>query len=162
MTLLELVIASALMTTVVTAAAMLLRGVHSAWLAHEGDSELVEAGHAAVRHIVRKVRQAQSVSAITASGDAAGSLSVVDPGGATIVWARNAGNNEVNFGTGTADQLLAEGIAELRFIGYKADGATVTAVPAEIQAVRCQVRIDLPRDTGGSRTIASLAWLRSW
>lgn len=161
-TLLELVIASMLATTLVTATAVLLRGMHSAWDGAEGDIQRIEAAHATVRHIVRALRQTTDVTAITLSTDAAGSISALDASGNTLVWARNAGTNDVNYGIGSADQLLAQGIAELRFTGYKADGTTTTTVPAEIQAVRCEVRIDLPRELSTSRKVVGWAWLRSY
>ena len=41
-------------------------------------------------------------------------------------------------------------------------GTTTTTVPAEIQAVRCEVRIDLPRELSTSRKVVGWAWLRSY
>ena len=162
MTLLELVLASTMMTVVVTSVAMLLRGVHLAWEVQEGDFQRLQAAHATLRHIVRQARQAQSVAAITPSGDSAGSLSLTMPSGAVYVWARDSGTDEVKFGTGAADQLLAQGIMELRFTGYLGDGVTTTTSVAEIRAIKCQVGIQLPRESGGGRTITCWAWLRAW
>jgi hypothetical protein len=82
--------------------------------------------------------------------------------GTTSIWSRNAAASEVLYGTAAADQLLAEQISELTFTGYQADGVTATITPTEIRSVKCQVRVDLPRETGGSRTISSWVWLRSW
>jgi prepilin-type N-terminal cleavage/methylation domain-containing protein len=162
LTLLELIIASALLTTVVAGVGVVLRGMHLAWLAHEEDSKRSQAAHATLRHIVRQCRQATAVTAITASGDTAGSLSVTLSNGSTVVWARDAGTSEVNFGTGAATDLLAEFITELTFTGYEGDGVTATTTPAEIRSVQCQVRVDLPRETAGTRYVDSRVWLRSW
>lgn len=162
MTLLELVLASTMMTVVVTSVAMLLRGVHVAWEAEEGDLRRLEAAHATLRHIVRQARQAQSVAAITAAGNTAGSLSLSMPSGAVFVWARDSATNQVKFGTGAADQLLAEEITQLSFTGYQADGVTATTTLGDIRAVKCQIGVELPRETGGSRTVTCWAWLRAW
>src|SRR4051812_39113079 len=62
MTLIELIFASALTTTLITATAILLRGSYSAWQAHSGDYLKIEAAQATLRHIVRQVRQATAVS----------------------------------------------------------------------------------------------------
>lgn len=162
MTLLELVLASTMMTVVVTSAAMLLRGVHLAWAVQEADLRRIEAAHATLRHIVRQARQAQSVSAITESEDDTGSLSLLMPSGAVYVWARDDATDEIRFGTGAADQLLAEEISMLCFTGYLADGATMTSEPAKIQAVKCEIGVQLPREVGGQRSVTCWAWLRAW
>jgi hypothetical protein len=162
MTLIELIFASILTTTLVTAIAVVLRGGYSAWQAHSGDYVKIESANATLRHIVRQVRQATSVTAITASNNASGSLSVLLPSGQTDVWTRNNATNEVNFGVTSATNLLSEGITALYFTGYKADGITATTTVAQIRAIKCQVQFTLPRDTGGARTITSWAWLRAW
>jgi hypothetical protein len=162
MTLIELVFASLLTTTLVAAIALVLRGGYTAWQAHSGDYIKVEAANAAVRHMVRQVRQATAVTAITASNNATGSLSVTMTSGQTYVWTRNNSTNEINFGVTSATNLLAEGITALYFTGYKADGVTATTTVSQIRAIKIQVQFSLPRDTGGSRTITAWAWLRAW
>jgi hypothetical protein len=161
MTLLELIIASTLLLTVVTAVSVVVRGSYAAWTGHSGDYLKIEAAQATLRHVVRNLRQASSVTAITSASNTAGSLSALMSSGQTYVWARNGGTSEVNFGVSAASNLLAEGISELTFTGYRADGVTATTVVTEIQAVKCQVRVQLPRDTSATRTISSWVWLRA-
>jgi hypothetical protein len=162
MTLLELILASVLMTTVVTCTAVVLRGMHAAWDAHEGDLTRLQAAHNTVRHLARKLRQASAVTAITAAGDTAGSISVTMSDSTTAIWSRSAVTSEVRYGVVTADNLLAEQITELTFIGYEADGVTATTVPGDIRSVLCQAKVTLVRDTNPTRTVACRAWLRSW
>ncbi len=162
MTLLELIIATTIMTTVTTVVALVLRGGHTAWRAHHDDAESLDAAVGTLRHLVRHLRQASAVQAISSSSSTAGTLSVLMSTGQTFAWARDAGTNEVRFGVGTADQLLAEGVTELRFTGYQVDGATTTTVPDDIHSINCRVSVVLQTDPPTTRVLQSRIWLRSW
>jgi len=162
MTLLEVMIATAMMSTIVATVAVLLRGSHAAWNAQDEDLTRLRSAHATVRHIVRHVRQATAVAAISNPSNTAGSLSITTASGDTYVWARNGNTDEVQFGIGTADQLLAEDITELTFTGYQADATTTTTEPSQIQSVRCTARVTLPHDVGGERTVSAWVWMRTW
>lgn len=162
MTLLELMLASAMLTTVLTAVSVVVRGAYNTWQAHEGDSQRIEAAHATVRHIVRQMRQAQAVTAITAKTNAAGSLSLLMTNGQTWVWSRNAGTDQVLHGVTTATHLLAENITELSFIGYELDGVTETTTVDDIHSIKCIAKTVLPRDSGGGRTVSCWGWVRAW
>ena len=159
MTLLEVTIATTMMTTMVLAVSLIVRTGYTAWLAEEADAAKVEAAQAVVRHILRKARQAESVMNVSLPSEPAGNLSLLMPSGQKLVWARNAATDEVNFGLGTASDLLGEGISDLRFIAYKADGVTTTVVGDEVQAIKCSASVTTPT---GTRTATSWAWLRSW
>ena len=161
-TLLEVVMATTLLAGLGTAAAMLLRTGHVAWSAHEEDAAGLEAAHATLRHIVRQVRQAVQVSAISSPNDNAGSLSLLMPSGETYVWSRNAATNEVYFGVSSASDLLAAGITQLSFSGYGVDTVTVPASVTDIQSVVCRVQVQLPHEVGSARSITYWAWLRTW
>ncbi len=162
LTMLELIMATTLLATMVTAVALLLRTGHTAWRAHEEDAIGLESAHATLRHLARNIRQAKSVTAISAAADNNGTLSLLMPSNQTLVWARNAATNEVLFGVGSANTLLAEGITELSFTGYKGDGVTTTTVVGDIQSVLCRARVVLPRDVSGTKDVRCWAWLRSW
>ncbi len=161
MTLVELLLAVTLMTTVMTSVAVLLRGSYATWQSHENDLARLEAAHATVRHIIRNVRQAESVAAISGPAANNGSLSLNMPDGNLHAWRRD-GAGVVRYGSPTADSILAEEITELTLVGYQADGVTPTTVADEIQAVQCTVGVQLPRNAGGSRTIICRGWIRSW
>jgi hypothetical protein len=161
-TLLELTLAMTLLTAMVVAVGIVLRTGHAAWSAHHDDAARIAAANTAVRHVARRVRQAQAVTAISAPDDTSGTISLLMPSGETLVWAHDAGAQEVRFGVGSADDLLAEGVTELSFVGYQADAVTQTAVPAEVRSVKCRVGVQLQRETGGDRSVSCWAWLRSW
>ena len=162
MTLLEMMIASTLLTAVVAAVGIVLRTGHVAWRAQCADAERIASAHATLRHITRSARQAQSVAAISGPNDTSGALSLLMPSGETYAWAHDSRTGQVLFGVGKADELLAEGIAELRFVGYAGDGTTETSVPEEIRSVKSTVRVELPRQANGSRTVSCHVWVRSW
>jgi hypothetical protein len=159
MTLLEVTIATTMMTTVVLSVSILVRTSYTAWLVQEADSANVEAAHAVVRHILRKTRQAESVLTVSLPSEGAGSLSLLTSSGQTLAWSRNSGTDEVLFGIGSATDLLGEGITNLSFTAYKADGVTTTTVAEEVQAIKCSASVTTPT---GTQTATAWAWLRAW
>ena len=161
-TLLEIVIASTMLAVVVAAVSLLVRSARETWAAHTADYGRIEAAHATVNHIVRRARQAVSVSAISGPAETSGNLSLLMPSGDTYVWEHDGAGDAVNFGTDAASNLLAEDITGLKFTAYKADGTTQTTDPTEVQSMRIETTVQLPRETGGQRTVDSWAWIRSW
>jgi len=158
-TLLEIILASALLTTMATAAAVILRGGHMAWLAHEQDLAATESAQAVLRHIVRQARQAQAVSAISPASATSGTLSLVMPSGQTYVWAHDSTTDTVNFGIGQADNFLADGISSLTFVGYERDTVTTTVAVSDIRLI--EARATIQRATG-SQIVSCKAWIRTW
>ena len=161
-TLMEIMVATTLMATVMASVAVLLRGSFAAWQSHESDLTRVESAQATVRHLVRRIRQGQSVTAISTPATTAGTISILMPSGDTYVWARNSTTDQVLFGIDSATDLLAEDIAELSFEAFEADGTTATTVVDDIQVIRCVATVNLPGNAVGSRTISCRAWIRSW
>ncbi len=164
LTLFEVMTATTMMATLMASSVVLVRSSYSVWQATEADLERAENAYAVLRHVVRNVRQASAVSAISTASDTAGSLSLLMDTGDTRLWARNAGTDQVFYGVApsSADQLLVESIDELLFVGYEADGVTATTTPADIQMIHCIARITMPAGGGQSRTVSCKAWLRSW
>ncbi len=162
MTLLELIMATTLMTTMVATVTVVLRTGHVAWQAHQGDAAKIMAANATARHIVRRVRQAEAVTAISNANKKNGNLSLLMPSGETFAWTLDKPAEQAFFGIDGADSLLSQGITELSFTGYEADGVTATLVEADIHSVKCRVRVELPRETNGTRDVSCWAWLRAW
>ena len=161
LSLLEMMAATAIMSTVTAAVVVVMNTGFSVWKAQEADINVLENGYGVLRHVARQLRQATSITAITAAGNTTGSLSFTLPSGAACAWARNA-SSDVYYNNGTSNQLLAKSIDSMTFTGYKADGITATTTVTDIQIVQCQVQITLPRGAGVTRTLTTRAWLRSW
>ena len=141
---------------------MILRTSREAWEAHEGDYTRIEAAHATLRHLVREVRQADAVTAISLASDNSGQLGLLMPDAETRLWDHDASTDTVNFTTPAGSGLLADKITGLRLTGYKADGTTTTTVPDEVQFLKVEVTVQLPRDVNGTRVVSSFVWLRAW
>lgn len=158
--LLELLVTSVLMASIVTSAVMVLRSSQTAWTMHASDQARLDAAYATLRHITRGVRQAEGVLAISDPSDLSGSLSVMLASGQIVVW-EHSGTN-VNYGVNAADSLLAAGISEFSLVGYEADGVTATTDPADVQSIVCTVTVPLERSAAPTRTLSTRIWLRAW
>ena len=79
-----------------------------------------------------------------------------------MVWNHSAAKKEVYFGIGSANDVLGQGISQLKFTGYEADGTTQTIVTADIHSVKCEVACEMPGRPGEVCSVTCWAWLRSW
>jgi hypothetical protein len=159
---LELTIASAMTATLLAAVSVVMRTGRTTWELHEADYVRIEAGHATLRHIVRQVRQAEEVAALSAANDLSGTLSLSMPDGTVWVWDHDATTGVVNFGVGSASSLLARNITSLQVEGYRADGATLAAAADEVRVLRISIGVTLPRESGAAQTMSSWVWVRTW
>ena len=164
LTLLEVMAATAMMATLMASTVVLVRSSYAVWQAHEADMERAETAYATLRHVVRSVRQATSVAAISTAADTSGNLSLVMDTGETLLWQHAGAGGQVYYGVApsSADQLLADNIDAMTFVGYEADGSTATTVVGDIHSIKCTVTVTMPAGGGSSRTVSSWAWLRSW
>ncbi|MEX2317815.1 MAG: prepilin-type N-terminal cleavage/methylation domain-containing protein [Pirellulales bacterium] len=158
--LLELMVATAIMATLMTSLVVIVRSGYAVWNAQESDISVAENAHAVLRHFVREMRQATSVTVISAPASTTGNLSFTTSAGVTREWSYSGG--QVLFNNGTSTQLLAPSINELNFIGYEADGTTTTTIVDEIQVVKCMVKVTMTQGGGTTRTESCRAWIRSW
>lgn len=158
-TLLEVMTATVISATMMTSSFVLLRSSHKAWESHEADVDRSANGAAVLRHLVQHVRQAAGVTAITAASNPSGSLTVALADGTLLSWS-HSGTSVTLKVNGDAAQPLADGIQSLTFVGYDADGLTLTTNPAEVQTIRAALTTQQP--AGGTRTHSSCVWVRSW
>lgn len=164
MTLLELMAATTIMATLMASVVVLVRSSYSVWQAHEADMEAAETAYATLRHIVRSARQATAVTAISTTGDTSGNLSLAMESGDTWLWQHSGADKRVLFGIApsSADQLLADNIDQMTFVGYEADGTTATTIVDDIRSIKCTVQVTMPAAGGTTRSVSSYAWIRSW
>jgi prepilin-type N-terminal cleavage/methylation domain-containing protein len=161
--LLELAVTTAILAMVATSSMTLVRTAYTAWHRHDDDQTQRQQAAAVLRHVCRHVRQAKAVMAVSAATDTSGTMSLLMPSGGVIVWEHNNSTREVDFGVGTASELLVHGIDELTFQATKVDGATVATDIGLIHSILCTVKFTLPRPSGSKVvTISSRAFIRSW
>lgn len=163
---LELVIAGSMMAVIMTSLSVVMRTSRQAWDAGEGDYSKLHQGHSVVRHFVRAAREAKAVDSIAAGGS---EIVLRDVDGTTRRWTWDVVGSGTMQGTVTTrtstdktDAILAYDINQLRFVGYKADGKTVTTTPGDIHLVEVTAEVTLPRGHQSQRRIVSKVWIRSW
>lgn len=161
LSLLELMTAVTMASTLMLSTAVLLRSSYAVWQAHDADHEAGENAHAVLRHLVRTIRQSSEVTSITGPTDDAGELGLNLASGVQVAYTADA-PGEVWYWTypGPVASALAPDVDSLRFTGYEADGVTTTTVAADVQVVKARATITMP--TGGQRTVSCSAWIRSW
>lgn len=162
-TLVEVIAATAIMAALTTSSFALVRTAHQAWSRHRDDSLQRQAAIATLQHVMRRVRQATAVTAISAASDASGSLTLQMADGSAAMWDHDATASAARFGTTSPNGVLAEGITEMRFTGMTANGLATTTDVAKIHLVSCSVKYALSRPTGATtETVSCMAWLRAW
>src|SRR6187401_2869767 len=88
LSLLEMMAAMAIMSTVKAAVVVVMNTGYSAWKAQEADIDVLENGYGVLRQVARQLRQSTNVTAITAAGNTTGSLSFTFASGVTCTVAR--------------------------------------------------------------------------
>lgn len=162
MTLLEVVAATTMMATLMGSAVVLVRSSYSVWQAHEADMEAADNAYATLRHVVRSARQATAVSAISTAANTSGNLSLTMDSGDVWLWAHSGSQVLCGVAPGSADQLLAENVNQLTFVGYEADGTTPTTVVSDIHSIHCTAQVTMPAGGGQTRNVSTWVWIRSW
>jgi len=162
LSLLEMMVATAMMATLMSSVVVVMRSGYAVWNAEEADIDILENGYGVLRHFIQQIRQADSVTLISAPSDTTGDLTFVTATGTARTWSHNGVPKEVYFDNGVSNQLLAKNIDALTFTGYEADGVTQTTIVDDIQVVKCAVQVTLPRGVGVARTVSCRAWIRSW
>jgi hypothetical protein len=162
LSLLEMMAATAMMATLMASVVVVVRSGHTIWNAQQDDLDVLENAYGVLRHFVRQMRQADSVSAISASSDTTGDMTFLTATGTARTWSHNGAPSEVQFHNGVNNQLLARAIDQLSFVGYQADGVTQTSIVEEIQIVECRTQVTVPPGSGTPYTVSARAWIRSW
>jgi hypothetical protein len=154
----EVIAATTIMAVLTTSSFAIVRTAHSVWTSHRADAEQRRAAIATLQHIVRTLRQATEVTAITSS-----SLTALMSDSSVAAWGHNSATEQARFGSGVPTDLLANGITQLSFVGLTANGVGTTTDPTLVHAVRCTAEYRLTRPSGvTTERVTCVAWLRSW
>ncbi len=162
--LLEMVIAMTLLSIVMTAATVVLRTSREAWDAHEADHVRLRTAHAAVRHIVRAVREAGEIVNITTGATTNTRLTVILSDGDTLTWQHDSSRKTISLtqtSVSNTPTVIAEGVETLEFVPFRVDGGRFqSSMMHRAQEIEVAVGVLLPRETPVVRRAASRVWLR--
>ena len=162
-TLAEVIAATAIMAVLTTSSFALVRTANDAWRRHRDDSMQRGEAIAALQHLVRRIRQAAQVTAISGPADFSGTITLQMADGTSAIWDHDGATSRILYGTAAPTGLLAEGITQLSFVGLTANGFATTTDVTKIHAVLCTVRFALNRPSGPvTETVTNVAWLRAW
>ncbi len=148
-----------LSATLMASSFAVMHSSYLAWQSVEADLDRAANATAVLRHLLQQTRQAIGVAAISAPSNTSGSLTVIRDDGSTLAW-DHSGTSVTLSVDGGSPQPLADDIHSLSFEGYLADGTTPTTDPNDVQAFRTTVTTQQP--AGGTRSISSFTWVRSW
>lgn len=158
-TLMEVMTSLTIAATLMTASMVVLRSNYAVWTHHEVSLDRAGAANAVLRHVVRGIRQAADVTAITPSTTTSGSISLQRADGQTETWTHALGSVTYRIDSGS-EQMLSDAITSMVFEGYEADGTTLTTNPSDVHVVRCVVTASVPGE--GDQAASSYAWVRAW
>ncbi|QDU89914.1 hypothetical protein Pla175_33110 [Pirellulimonas nuda] len=162
LSLLELITAAAITSSLMTASLVVVRSSYEAWRLHDAEAEAADQTYAVLRHIVRSLRQAQAVTAITGPTDDAGEMSLISVSGDRVAYIlTGSGVVEYWLNNESTNTKLAHGLTGLTFQGLAADGVSTAQSPGDVQAVRILAAYNSGFGEAG-RTVTCLAWMRSW
>lgn len=178
LTLLELIIASAMIAVVMTSVSLVLRTARTSWEASDGDYSSMHHAMTVARHFVRQCREGRMVHELGAGGK---SVTVQKSSGEILRWEYSASDSSVTLvylqptvtvPLGTAIPVssmnvvnkvpLAYEISDLSFIGYEADGVTTTTNPEDMQLLEIRLTVPTPSKSTPMTTLSSHVWVRSW
>src|SRR5215211_3237182 len=104
-TLVEMIAATAIMAMLTTSSFALVRTANDAWRRHQGDSQQRREAIAALQHVVRRVRQANQVTAISTAADMSGFITLQMADGTAALWDHDGATGQVLYGTVTPNNL---------------------------------------------------------
>ncbi|MFN3189040.1 MAG: hypothetical protein ACE361_00840 [Aureliella sp.] len=163
-TLLELVVSSAMLAIVGTSLSVVLRTARTTWEASDRDYGSLHHAHTIARHFVRQAREAREVTNIAANQR---SITLQMQDGEQLTWSYTTGTTGgyddavfVTYHSTGTQSPLAYGIRELSFTGFDAN-RNETSVVDDIQTVQILVSVQLS-SKATPQTVASTVWIRSW
>ena len=162
--LIEMVIAMTLLSTVMTAVTVVLRTGREAWQTHEADHVRTRIAHASVRHIVRAVREASEIVSITTGVSSNSRLTVRLPDGDTLTWQHDSAGKTISLtqtSISNTPSIIAENIETLEFVPSRVDGGLLSSSMMDrAQEIEIRVGVVLPRETPVVRRAIGRVWLR--
>jgi len=161
MTLVEMLIAMALLLIVFAAIVPQIRAIQNSWASKRQNVEVIQNGRVLMDHITYNLTQAQKITVVSDSSETNGYIEFEDNDGNTMRYEIGAGNL-VQFGPVGSLSELAGPVSQLQFTCYDAcDLDTPIADVNQIRSVRAQATFTNSAALGRDHTFTAQAYLRT-
>jgi len=160
MTLLEIVLAMAIMTVVFASIVPILGHARRTWDAQEGAADMLQNGRVLVEHFMHQVSEANEVTAVTDGSETNGYLQLKDAEGTSLRY--ELASSYVRFGEVGDLSNLAGPVSLLQFTCYDAcDLDTPITDVNSIRYVKIQATFTNTAPEGRDMTVSAGAYLRT-
>ena len=161
LTLLEMVIALAMMAVVFAVIVPQIRNIRTGWDSKEGIAETLQNGRVLTDHLSRNLARAVRVTAVSEPNETAGFIEFEDNDGDTLQY-DVAANNYVEFGLVGELYELAGPVSQLQFTCYDGNDFDNPTTDANyIRFVEVQTTLTNPATRGQDKTFTFSAYLRT-
>ena len=159
-TLVEMIIAVAIMVIVFTAITPLFRGILNSWDSKAGAAETVQNGRVLIDHLKHNLSKAVRITDVSDSNVTTGYIEFEDNDGNTLRY--DIAANYVEFGVVGDLNDLAGPVSTLQFTCYDAnDFNTAITDGNDIRLVQVQTTLTNPAPLGADRTFTAQVYLRT-
>jgi prepilin-type N-terminal cleavage/methylation domain-containing protein len=161
MTLIEMVVAMAILVIVMAAVLPQFRCVQNSWAYKQSSSEILQNGRVLVDHLTANLSQANHVTAVSAPSDCNGFIEYIDNDGNTVRYDLKA-NGNVEFGSAGSLSELAGPVTKLRFVCYDINNLSLpTTDPNRIRLINVEAVIANAANPEISRSFTAEVLIRT-
>jgi len=161
LTLLEMVIALAIMAIVFAAILPQFRAILNSWDSKQASAEVLQNGRVLIDHLNRNLSKAVRITAVSTPTETAGYIEFEDNDGDTLRY-DIADNNYVQFGSVGDLSDMAGPVSQLQFTCYDAfDFDTPITDVNDIRSVKVETTLTNPAAMGQDKTFIAQAYLRT-
>ena len=162
MTLVEVLVAMAIMVVVLAAVVPQIRAIQNSWASKRDNTEVIQNSRVLVDHIVSNLSQAQKITAVSAAAQTNGYVEFEDNDGNTMRYEIDANDNYVVFGPVGNLSELAGPVSQLQFTCYDAcDLDTAITDVNEIRTIKIQTTFTNSAELGTDKSFIGRAYLRT-
>ncbi|MDT8301020.1 MAG: LamG-like jellyroll fold domain-containing protein [Sedimentisphaerales bacterium] len=161
MTLVEILIAMAIMAIVFSAVVPQFRAIQNSWDSKQSNAEVLQNGRILIDHLNRNLSTAARITAVSGPAETNGYIEFEDNDANNLRFDINGTSNYVEFGPVGSLYDLAGPVSQLLFTCYDSNdlGTPITDVN-EIRFIKVQTTITNPAAMGQDKTFTTYTYLR--
>jgi type II secretory pathway pseudopilin PulG len=162
MTLIETLVALAILLLVMAAIVPQIRAIQNSWGSKRENTEVIQNSRVLVDHIVSNLSQAKKITVVSAAAQTNGYIEFENNDGNTMRYEIDSGDNYVVFGPVGALDELAGPVSQLQFTCYDAcDLDTPITDVNEIRTIKIQTTFTNSAELGRDQSFIGRAYLRT-